>query len=157
MRKRVAAVIVFACLQIGPVEGADVRQVSPGAALPEPAQANEPADKSKQQSPARTVGIWQPPSGLKQIPIWPDRAPDMEDVSQPAESVEFAEAANATKGYSAEAAFDVSSPTMTVFPPKGPNKGAAVIVFPGGGFKATFGSSGRTSSMTPSTRNRSET
>jgi acetyl esterase/lipase len=32
--------------------------------------------------------------------------------------------------------FDVTNPTMTVFPPKGKNTGAAIIVFPGGGFKA---------------------
>ncbi|HUA23323.1 MAG TPA: hypothetical protein VMA54_04340, partial [Steroidobacteraceae bacterium] len=32
------------------------------------------------------------------------------------------------------AAFDVSRPTMTVYAPSGKNTGAAVVVFPGGGF-----------------------
>ncbi len=32
-------------------------------------------------------------------------------------------------------AYDVTSPTMTVFPPKGRNTGASMVVFPGGGFK----------------------
>ena len=30
---------------------------------------------------------------------------------------------------------DVSKPTMTVYPAKGLNTGAAVVVFPGGGFR----------------------
>ena len=30
---------------------------------------------------------------------------------------------------------DVSRPTMTVYPPHGENTGAAVVVFPGGGYK----------------------
>jgi acetyl esterase/lipase len=32
--------------------------------------------------------------------------------------------------------FDVSAPTITVFPPQGTPTGAAIIVFPGGGFQA---------------------
>lgn len=30
---------------------------------------------------------------------------------------------------------NVSRPTMTIYPPKGNNTGAAVVVFPGGGFR----------------------
>ena len=33
---------------------------------------------------------------------------------------------------------DIAIPTMTVMPPKGRNTGAAVIVFPGGGFQMVF-------------------
>jgi acetyl esterase/lipase len=105
----------------------------PGA---EPAQANRPTTPDRQQAEVRKVGVWQPPSGLKQIPIWPDGAPDMEGVSQPAESVLVAETPDALAGHTSEAVFDVTSPTMTVFPPKGTNTGAAMIVFPGGGFRA---------------------
>ena len=101
----------------------------------EPAQAKRPTASDHQQADARKEGVWQPPSGLKQIPIWPNGAPDMEGVSQPAESVLVAETPDAILGHTSEAVFDVTSPTMTVFPPKGRNTGAAMIVFPGGGFK----------------------
>jgi acetyl esterase/lipase len=93
------------------------------------AQNTEPAN-------ARTIRIWQPPPGLKQVPIWPQFAPDMHGVSQPPESVLTAETPEAIEGHTSEAVFDVTDPTMTVFPPKGRNAGVAMIVFPGGGFRA---------------------
>ena len=99
-----------------------------------PAQATRPAASGQQPPNATTVGIWQPPSGLKQIPIWPNSAPDMAGVSQPAESVLTAETPEALEGRTSQLVYDVSSPTMTIFPPKGRNSGAAIIVFPGGGF-----------------------
>jgi acetyl esterase/lipase len=83
----------------------------------------------------RVTGVWQAPSGLKQIPIWPGQAPDMQGVTQPAESVLTVDAPEALDGDTSQAVFDVSVPTMTVFPPKGRNTGAAIVVFPGGGFK----------------------
>jgi len=52
------------------------------------------------------------------------------------ENVLVAETPEAVGGRFSEAVFDVSEPTMTVFPPKGASTGAAVIVFPGGGFRA---------------------
>lgn len=84
----------------------------------------------------RQVGPWQPPAGLTQLPIWPNGAPDMEGTTQPPESVLTAQTPEALNGPTSQAVFDVSVPTMTVFPPKGANTGAAMIVFPGGGFKA---------------------
>jgi acetyl esterase/lipase len=84
----------------------------------------------------RITGVWQAPSGLKQIPIWPGAVPDMAGVTQPAESVLTVNAPEAIDGDTSQAVFDVSVPTMTVYPPKGRNTGAAIIVFPGGGFKA---------------------
>jgi acetyl esterase/lipase len=101
-----------------------------------PAPANKPTTSNQQQADVRKEGVWQPPSGLKQIPIWPNNAPDMEGVSQTAESVLVAETPNALEGHTSEAVFDVTSPTITVFPPKGNNTGVAMIVFPGGGFRA---------------------
>lgn len=59
----------------------------------------------------------------------------MKGVSQPAESVLVAETPNALGGHTSEVVFDVTSPTMTVFPPKGRNTGASMVVFPGGGFQ----------------------
>ena len=82
------------------------------------------AEDAPADADVRVDGVWQPPSGLSQIPIWPNGAPDMEGVFQPGES---------HNGWSA---FDVTTPTMTVFPPKGKNTGVAVVVFPGGGFRA---------------------
>jgi acetyl esterase/lipase len=102
----------------------------------EPAQAQSPAASDQQPAEVRTVGIWQPPSGLTQIPIWPNGAPGMEGVSQPPESVLTAQTPDAIGGSTSEAVFDVTAPTMTIFPPKGKNTGAAMIVFPGGGFSA---------------------
>lgn len=79
---------------------------------------------------------WQAPAGFKQTPIWPNGAPDMEGMPKNPERVEIAHTPDAIGSTTSEAAWDVTSPTMTIFPPKGKNIGAAIIVFPGGGFKA---------------------
>lgn len=72
---------------------------------------------------------WIPSSGQVQLPIWPDAVPDA--ISAPkAESVA---AADGHGGWIQ--ARDVSQPTMTVYAAKGQNTGAAIVVFPGGGFK----------------------
>ena len=81
-------------------------------------------------------GPWQPPHGLKQIPLWPGAAPDNKGRPIPQERIEIAQTPDALEGTTSEAAWDVSVPTMTVFPPKGQNTGAAIVVFPGGGFRA---------------------
>ena len=47
-----------------------------------PVQANTPAATLEARAEVRRAGIWQPPPGLRQIPIWPNGAPDM---SGPAE------------------------------------------------------------------------
>jgi acetyl esterase/lipase len=101
----------------------------------EPAQANRPTTTGQQQAAVRKVGIWQPPSGLEQIAIWPNGTPDMEGVSQPAERVELTKAPDIVAGHPYTIVYDVTSPTMTVFPPKGKNTGASMVVFPGGGFQ----------------------
>lgn len=64
---------------------------------------------------------WQPSSGHTQLPIWPGAAPD----AQPDAGPEVAESGSVT---------NVSRPTMTVYSPEGKNSGAAVVVFPGGGY-----------------------
>lgn len=102
----------------------------------QPVPAKGPTTQGQQQTNTWRAGIWQPPRGLRQIPIWPNGAPDMLGVSQPTERVEIAETPDAIDGHTSEAAWDVSSPTMTIFPPKGRKTGAAIIVFPGGGFRA---------------------
>ncbi len=81
-------------------------------------------------------GIWQAPEGAVQTPIWPRGAPDMEGVTQPPESVLTRSTPDAVDGDFSQAVFDVTEPTMTVFPARGRHTGAAIIVFPGGGFRA---------------------
>lgn len=72
---------------------------------------------------------WQPPPGQLQLPIWPGAVPDA--ISAPkAESV-----VRATGHGGWTQINDVSLPTMTVYPPNGKNTQAAVVVFPGGGFR----------------------
>lgn len=83
-----------------------------------------------------TIGGWQPPAGLRQTPIWLNDAPDMEGVTQPPESVLTAQTPEALDGGTSQAVFDVTVPTLTVFPPKGRNTGVGIIVFPGGGYRA---------------------
>jgi len=82
------------------------------------------------------VGVWRQPEGLIQSPIWPGAAPDMAGMEQPPESVITKATPEALDGDISQAVLNVSVPTMTVFPPKGRNTGAAIVVFPGGGFKA---------------------
>jgi acetyl esterase/lipase len=65
---------------------------------------------------------WQPSPGHVQIPIWPGAAPDVQPVPGPE---------TATPG----AVTNVTRPTMTVYAPSGKATGAAVVVFPGGGFE----------------------
>jgi acetyl esterase/lipase len=78
--------------------------------------------------PARAEN-WQPSSGHVQIAIWPGAAPDAMFAKKP-ESVVPATGHGGWMQIN-----DVSRPTMTVYPAKGPNTGAAVVVFPGGGFR----------------------
>ena len=78
---------------------------------------------------------WQPTAGHHQIPIWPGAAPDPVKYDGP----EYSQIANqphelvAGKPWVSDER--VSVPTMTVFSPKGRNTGAAVVVFPGGGYQ----------------------
>jgi acetyl esterase/lipase len=77
---------------------------------------------------------WQPSPGHTQIAIWPAAAPDPQPVAGP-------EAATVTGNDSLVAGkpwvsvSNVSRPTMTVYSPTGKNTGAAVVVFPGGGYQ----------------------
>jgi HEAT repeat protein len=78
------------------------------------------------------TNVWQPSSGHTQIPIWPGAVPDAKPVPGP-ESVATTEKLYA--GKPVVMVNNVSQPTMTVYSPKGKNTGAAVVVFPGGGYR----------------------
>ncbi|HEX5323922.1 MAG TPA: alpha/beta hydrolase [Capsulimonadaceae bacterium] len=76
--------------------------------------------------------VWQPPAGHVQIPIWPGIPPD----SQPSSGAEFSKReSNNVAGRPWVSVQGVSRPTMTLFRPKRRNTGAAVVVFPGGGYE----------------------
>lgn len=76
-----------------------------------------------------------PPTTQQQIALWPKGAPDMKGIEQPAESVEVATNPKRFAGLPVTGVENVSNPTMTIYPPKGQNSGAAIVVFPGGGFE----------------------
>ena len=78
-------------------------------------------------------GAWQAPAGLAQVPLWPGTPPDSAP-SRP-ETTKTSTNPQRFEGRPVTAINDVSIPTMTVFPARRPGKGAAVLVFPGGGFQ----------------------
>ncbi|WP_115555088.1 alpha/beta hydrolase [Xanthomonas arboricola] len=73
--------------------------------------------------------IWQPAPGHVQVPIWPGKVPNGLPHPKP-------ESVGPGPGRPWwPRANDVSRPTMTVYLPKNRNTGAAVLVFPGGGYQ----------------------
>jgi acetyl esterase/lipase len=76
---------------------------------------------------------WEPPPGLTTIPLWPKEVPGgliaagpEVDTTKPTD--------NLIAGKPLVRLGNVSKPTLTLYPPKGKNTGAAVVVFPGGGY-----------------------
>ena len=70
------------------------------------------------------TSAWQPSSGHAQVPLWPGTVPDAQFGPPPnTELIEDGAIRN------------VSRPTMTVYSPKEKNTGAAMMVFPGGGYQ----------------------
>ena len=78
--------------------------------------------------------VWQPSPGHTQVPIWPGAAPDAQPVAGP-EVATTTGKDSLVAGRPWVAVSNVSRPTMTVYSPKGKNTGAAVVVFPGGGYQ----------------------
>lgn len=76
---------------------------------------------------------WQPSPGHVQIPIWPGAVPDAQPVPGPEDETKMV-TGSLVAGRPWIMVTNVSRPTMTVYPPKGFNSGAAVVVFPGGGY-----------------------
>ena len=76
---------------------------------------------------------WQPSPGHTQLPIWPGTPPDAQPVAAP----EGAKSENKSliAGRPWVYVENASRPTMTVYSPTGKNTGAAVVVFPGGGYQ----------------------
>ncbi|HWF02987.1 MAG TPA: alpha/beta hydrolase [Candidatus Angelobacter sp.] len=77
--------------------------------------------------------VWQPSPGHTQVQIWPGAAPDQQPVAGP--EIATTETKNLVGGRPWIYISNVVLPTMTVYSPSGKNTGAAVIVFPGGGYQ----------------------
>jgi acetyl esterase/lipase len=77
---------------------------------------------------------WQPSPGHTQVPIWPGAAPDPQRVAGP-ETATTSGKDWLVAGKPAVSVTNVSRPTITVYSPNGKNTGAAVVVFPGGGYQ----------------------
>ena len=76
--------------------------------------------------------VWQPSPGHTQVPIWPGAVPDAQPVAGPENATTERRSLGCGKPWIE--VDKVSQPTMTVYSPKGKNTGAAVVVFPGGGY-----------------------
>ena len=75
---------------------------------------------------------WQPPAGHTQIPIWPGAVPDARPVTGP--ETFATNTTDLVAGKPWVHVDNVSQPTITRYAPTGENTGAAVVVFPGGGY-----------------------
>ncbi len=78
--------------------------------------------------------VWQPPASLTTIKLWPNGAPGAQP--NPAPEVDTTKPTdNLIAGKPLIRLGNVSSPTLTLYPVKGKSTGAAVLVFPGGGYQ----------------------
>jgi acetyl esterase/lipase len=77
--------------------------------------------------------VWQPAAGHAQAQVWPAAAPDPQRVRGP--EIAERDANSLIAGKPVTGITNVTRPTMTVYSPAGRNTGAAVVVFPGGGYQ----------------------
>ena len=76
---------------------------------------------------------WQPAPGHLTLPLWPQGAPG--SAPNPAPEIDTTTAKdNLIAGKPLVRLGNVSSPALTLYSPKAKNTGAAVVVFPGGGY-----------------------
>jgi acetyl esterase/lipase len=76
---------------------------------------------------------WEPAPGHTTLPLWPHGAPGAQP--NPAPEVDTTTAKdNLIAGRPIIRLGNVSTPTITLYQPKGKNTGSAVVVFPGGGY-----------------------
>src|ERR1051325_2907500 len=80
---------------------------------------------------------WQPTAGHTQIPIWPGQPPSSvrNDSAETAAIVIHSGKPALVGGKPWTYVANVSRPTITVYSPRGHNTGAAILVFPGGGYE----------------------
>lgn len=78
---------------------------------------------------------WRAPAGATEIALWPTAARIARPEAKGPERVDIYRGPKAPLGIPTTTVFDVTRPTMTIFPAKGANSGAGVLVFPGGGYQ----------------------
>ena len=83
---------------------------------------------------AAQAQTWQPDGGLQQIPLWPDSLRIERPETTGPESTGVS--SRLIGGKPLRWVQNVTRPTMTIYPARGANTGAAVMVFPGGGYQA---------------------
>jgi acetyl esterase/lipase len=88
---------------------------------------------SSQTANAQTSTAWQPASGHSQIPIWPKGAPGATP-NPPAEADTTIAKDSLIAGKPLIRLGNISSPTITLYQPTTKPTGAAIVVFPGGGY-----------------------
>ncbi len=77
---------------------------------------------------------WPPPANLTTLPLWPNGAPGALPAHPTPEADTTTPKDNLIAGKPLIRLGNVSVPTLTVYPPKTANTGAAIVVFPGGGY-----------------------
>lgn len=95
------------------------------------------ADTAKHSKRTQTMR-WEPSSGHMQVPIWPGAVPDAQPLEGPEEFATVVDRVGRKKliaGKPWSYVGKVSQPTLTVYSPPEKNTGAAVVVFPGGGYQ----------------------
>ncbi|WP_114227649.1 MULTISPECIES: alpha/beta hydrolase [Sphingomonas] len=86
-------------------------------------------------APPLIGGQWQAPRGLVQQPLWPGLPPNHADSPARPEHSETGTNPKRFAGRPVTGVYDVARPSLTIFPPRGPSRRSAVLVFPGGGFQ----------------------
>ncbi|WP_049789249.1 alpha/beta hydrolase [Granulicella tundricola] len=84
--------------------------------------------------PGAAQGVWQPLAGHVQMAIWPGAVPDARAETGAEVLKTASDPKDQVAGRQWLSVEQVSRPTMTVYSPKSGNTGAAVVVFPGGGY-----------------------
>ncbi|MFT3726473.1 MAG: alpha/beta hydrolase [Terricaulis sp.] len=76
---------------------------------------------------------WRPAAGATEIALWPDSAHI--EQPRPAHAEDTGLASRNVAGWPWRWVAYVNHPSMIIYPPRGHNTGAAVMVFPGGGYE----------------------
>jgi acetyl esterase/lipase len=84
-------------------------------------------------SSIRAQTPWPVPPGHTVLKLWPNGAPGQNPTAGPESDTSTAKS-DLIAGKPLVRLGNVSEPTLTLFPPKGTNTGAAIVVFPGGGY-----------------------
>ncbi len=79
------------------------------------------------------AGPWQAGSGAREVPLWPAGVALAKPPVTGDEVMKVSPGQDGGKGI--VEVDNVTRPTLTLYPPKGRNTGATVVVFPGGGYR----------------------